>query len=364
MNFSLTEEQQMLEDAVRRFVEKEYQGSGSGALADTTRARWKMLAELGLLGLLVPVEHGGLGKDITDALLVMRMFGRGLVSEPYLSNAVVAASILERAASPTQQAYWLPALANGSTLFAIASEDDNDQPQPEGVLWRDGRIYGRKSAVLAGNQADWLIVPAQCADTGKERLFCIDTQSKGLLMDVYPGLDDISSTEIQFDGVQAEASRELTAFINGVSSLEWGLDMGRTALCAEAWGLMEALMEQTLEHLNTRKQFGKPLSSFQVLQHRIVDIMASVEQTHSIALMAASGMQSDSETLRQQRVSAAKALLGRYIRHVCEQITQSLGGMGMTREFKLTRYCRRLHAIGMTWGDTNFHMDRFGEVAA
>jgi len=366
MDFTLTQEQQMLDEAVRRFVEKEYVQSGqddSDQEPGYPLSRWQALADMGLLGLLVPPAHGGLGKDMTDVFVVMRALGQGLIREPYIGTALVAASMVARGGTDAQKSAWLLGIAEGSLTFALATEDYDRTPGPSGLEMRDGRLYGHKSAVLCGDSADWLIVPVSSRspdDTGT-RVFCIDARAPDVSHVRYTNIDGQRSAEITFDGVPVDAANELCSGGHPASLLEWGLDIGRMALCAEAVGALETLLQQTLEHLATRQQFGQNLGRFQVLQHRAVDMMVSVELAHSVALMAAAGIESGDDDTRRRYVSTCKAQMGRYIRHVCEQAIQTFGGMGMTREFEPTRYVRRLLAISMTWGNTEFHIDRYSE---
>lgn len=358
MDVTLTEEQKMLEAAVRRFVDKEYAAGQDHAASPQ---RWQAMADLGLLGLLVPEAHGGLGKGLAEAHVVMRGLGRALMPEPYVYTALVAASLIARGAAAATQASWLPAIAEGKRRLAIAVDDDAGQALPEGVVLRDGRLHGRRSAVWGGDAADALLVPCTDAD-GTTRLFCIDTRTAGLQRTGYPDIDGQHSAEIAFRGVSVREGFELAGDGGAGALLDWGLDIGRAALCAEASALLDVLLEQTLEHLATRKQFGQVLGSFQVLQHRAVDMMVAAETAHSVALMAAAGIASGNDGLRRRQVSAAKAQLGRCIRQACESATQTFGGMGMTREFAPTRTVRRLLVIDMTWGDALFHTDRFMET--
>lgn len=350
MNLSLTPEQQMLDDAVRRFVEKGHDTANAPA------ARWAAFAELGLLGLMVPPEHGGLGHGAVEAYVVMRALGGAVVPEAYVSTALVGASLIDRAGSTAQKDRWLSAIVAGSLRFAIANEDNDDGAAPQGLALRGDRLYGRKSAVWGGDSADLLIAPS--ADG---RLFCVDRRAGGVQVTPYADIDGRRSAEVEFVGVAVDASMELG---EGAAALDHALDVGRAALCAEASGLLAALLDQTLEHLSTRRQFGQPLGSFQVLQHRAVDMLVAVELAHSAALIAAAGLASDSADMRRRQVSAAKAQVGQSIRQICEQAIQTFGGMGMTLEFAPTRAVRRLLAIDMTWGDRQFHIDRFDRTPA
>lgn len=352
MNLSLDSNQTMLDDAVRRFVER---GTGPG----TSQVEiWSGFADLGLLGLVVASEHGGMGYGPVEAYVVMRALGSGLVKSPYVPTALVAATLIAQTGTRSQQEDWLSAIAAGSLIVSIASEDDDDQPGPQGLVLRDGRLYGRKSAAWHLGEVDRFIA---CTDDGL--LFCLDARSENLNCTRYANIDGYVSDELEFAGVAVDHRSEL-AVGDGAAALEAGLDFGRAGLCAEACGLLETLLQQTLEHLATRRQFGQPLGSFQALQHRAVGMLVAVELAHSAALIAAAGLESQGLAQRRRLVSAAKAQTGASIRQVCEEAIQIFGGMGMTDEYAPTHVVRRLLAIDMSWGDRQFHIDRFDKTRA
>ena len=378
MDFTLAEEQQMLADLVSRFVEKEYAFEARRKLAATPRGwseqHWTTLAEMGLLGLNVPEEYGGMNASIAETMIVMEGLGRGLVLEPYLSTAVLGARLLSRAGTDAQKARWLPALAAGRLKTALATLEPGARfdlsniattarPQGAGFI-----IDGRKGVVIHGDSADLLLVSARTSgeqtDTAGITLFAIDPHAPGVTLRGFPALDGLRVAEVSFSGVSVGAEAVLGSVNEGYSLLEWTVDQGMFALCAEAVGTMARLAELTYDYLRVRTQFGKPIGSFQALQHRAADILAAVEQARSVVYFAASRL--DGEDLhedtagRSRALSAAKNVIGRSGRFVGQQAVQLHGGMGMTDELPVGWYFKRLVCIDMTWGDAQHHLERYG----
>jgi len=376
MDFSLSDEQRMLADLVGRFVDKDYgfeaRKASVAAPEGFLRQHWQTLADTGLLGLNVPEAHGGLGGTPADTVVVMEAFGRGLVVEPFLHNAVVAARLLADAGSPAQQQALLPALAAGERLFAVACLE----PAGRYDLWHvdtraqavDGGwvLDGAKCTVHYGDTADVLVVSARTAGSAGDRdgisLFLVDPKADGVHVQGFPTFDGQRVAEVRLDGVKLGADALLGQAGGGYAVLEHAIDHGIVALCAEAVGAMQQLVDLTAEYLRTRKQFGKAIGSFQALQHRAAEMVISVEQARSAALMAAAHADDADAAERRRVVSAAKSLVGRCGRHVGETATQLHGGMGMTDEMLSGHYFKRLTGIDKTWGDSEHHAELFAET--
>lgn len=362
MNFTFSDDERMLAEAVDRFVDKAYADDAAPAEGqEAASRRWSALADLGLLGLHVDEAHGGMGRPATDSFLVMRAMGRRGVAEPYVSSAVVAARLIARGGSPAQQARWLPKLAGGNCQIALAIVEDQPNFSIERTRTRlaDNCINGAKSVVLDAQTANWLLVPV--IDEGALRIACIAANAPGVTMKPCEGIDGRPMADIAFEAVTVASDQWLEAepACPRAELLDWALDHGRAALCGEAYGAMARLHELTLEHLKSRSQFGQLLGKFQVLQHRAVDMMILVEQVHSMALLAAAGADSPDAAVRRRHVSAAKALAGRFGRQLGEHAMHIFGAMGMTQELSATRLFKRLLAIELTWGDAGFHTDRY-----
>lgn len=361
MNFELNDEQRMLEDAVGRLVAGKLRGERPVfAISDAAwQQRWQQLAELGVAGLLVNPEHGGTGMGLLDAVVVARALGRGNARLPFAVCAASALWLLDQAASPAFKSQWLTQACAGEVLFTLAVDDDNHLPQPPGVRLEGQVLHGRKSAVVAGGMAQWLIVPAQ--DTaGATRLLAVPADHPEVCIWSVPQLDGHNSAELQFNGVPLADVEELNAGADPTDLLAKALDIGRVVLCAEAQGLMESLWHQATDYLKNRRQFKQSLIQFQVLQHRLVDMLMNVESAHSATLLgAASLLESNADAERSQQVALTKCRVGRLAVQVAEQATQCFGGMGITDEFESSHYTRRLHTIDMTWGNADEQLRRY-----
>ncbi|CAB3722364.1 acyl-CoA dehydrogenase family protein [Paraburkholderia rhynchosiae] len=374
MDFALAEEQQMLADVVGRFVDNEYAFEARRRLAATTQcwssAHWSTLADMGLLALNVPEQYGGLGASPAETMIVMEALGRGLVLEPFLSTAVLGARLIGVAGHEARKASWLASLAAGSLKTALATLE----PGARFDLWNvtttakaSGAGYvlnGRKGVVLHGDSADLLFVSARTSgeptDTAGITLFAVDAKATGVTVKGFPALDGQRVAEITLDDVHVNADAVLGTVDEGFALLEWTVDHGIFALCAEAVGAMEKLADLTYDYLRTRKQFGAPIGKFQALQHRAADILSAVEQARSMVYFAAAKLADDDTRESHRAVCAAKAMIGRSGRFVAQQAIQLHGGMGMTDELSVGWYVKRLTCIDMTWGNTEHHVELYG----
>ena len=326
---------------------------------------------MGLFALNVPLEQGGIGGGPVETYLVMEQLGRGLVLEPYLVTGVLAPRLLARFGSAAQQTRFLPGIADGSTRFALAAGEPqarfslNEVRTTARALDGGFELSGHKAVVLHGDSARWLLVPARSAgepsDTLGISLFLVDTQAAGVRLQGFPTLDNQRAAELQLDRVRVEAEQLIGQAGHGFALLEWAVDQALAALAAEAVGAMDKLTELSCEHLRTRTQFGKPIGSFQALQHRAADMRIAVEQARALALMAAAKVDHPERAERRRAASAAKAMAGRSGRYVGQQATQLHGGMGMTDEMACGHYFKRLTAIDLTLGDTEHHVELYGE---
>lgn len=373
MDFNYSEEQQMLADTLARFVADAYSLDARRKLAASklgfSSEHWQQFADLGLLGLNIPEQHGGLNGTPADTLIVMQAFGRGLVLEPYLSTAVLGAALISASGSEQQQSQWLPAIAAGSKRLALATLEPESRFDLWHITTRAERIAdhhvlnGCKSVVLHGDSADALIVSARTSADEDDRdgvtLFLVDANAVGVDIRGFPNIDGQRSAEVTFNNVVVPADAILGAVDEGYEPLELTVDTGIAALCAEAVGCMETLLEITTEYLRTRTQFGRPIGTFQSLQHRVADMAIAIEQARSAAYLAAARVQAPDLLQRRQAVSAAKALVGRSGRYVGQQAVQLHGGMGMTDELAVGHYFKRLTCIDMTWGNTEHHTERY-----
>jgi len=376
MDFKLDEEQQMLADTVQRFVNQAYAFDDWRKLAASARGfseqHWQTLAAMGLTGLNVPENHGGLGAGPLETMIVMEQLGRGLVLEPFLSTAVVGAALVARGATPTIQADLLPGIAAGTQRVALAALEPQgrfDLCDIETTAVRAGagyRLDGRKSAVLHGDSAHHLIVAARTAgastDAAGISLFVVDARAPGVTIKGFPNADRQRSANVGFAGVLVDADRLVGTHDAGYDLLEWGVDRGIAALCSEAVGTMSRLHEITMEYLRTRKQFGQPIGRFQALQHRAAEMLVGLEHARSVTLLATAQVDATDRQARRRALSAAKAVVGRHARFMGQQAIQLHGGIGMTDELATGHYFKRLHCMEMTWGDTQHHTELFSAL--
>jgi alkylation response protein AidB-like acyl-CoA dehydrogenase len=373
MDFKLSDEQQQLRDTLARFVQKDYTFDKRKAILKSaegySREAWRQLAEMGLTALGLPEEHGGLAGTAVDTMVVMEVFGRGLVVEPYLATVVLGAGLVAAAGSAKQQAAILPKVASGELLLALAHFETDSRYEIGHVATKakkqnDGYVLnGAKTVVLHGAQAGTLIVSARTA--GEERdakgisLFLVDRKAAGLTVRDNPTHDGQRAAELTLKNVRGEL---LGKEGQGAALVEAALARGIAALCAEAVGNMAALVELTLSYIKTRKQFGVPIGSFQVLQHRMADMLMQVEQARSMMLLAAAKADSDDVADRRRAIAAAKTLIGQAGRFVGQQAVQLHGGIGVTDEASVSHYFKRLTLINATFGDADHHLGLFSDA--
>ena len=365
MDFDFTEDQQALRDAVRRFVDKDYaferrvQIERAGGF---DRAAWDGLAGLGLTALAVPEAHGGLGFGAVEAMVVMEELGRGLVLEPIAQGALIAPAVLSRAPDALQ-ADWLPRIVGGEALVVLAHQEAKSRYRLNRVATRavDGQLTGVKSLVPAGDVADAFIVPARVSGTDDApdgiALYLVERSAAGAHTRPYSLYDGSRAAEVHFDNTPAQL---IAGPEDGLALLEVAADIGIAAQAAEAVGVMEKYLALTVEYLNTRKQFGVAIASFQALRHRAADVKMQLELARSMSYYATLRL-GDAPAVRRRALSQAKVQLGHSMRFVGQQCTQMHGGIGVTDEYAGSHYFKRLTVMEMQWGDTLHHV---GEVSA
>jgi alkylation response protein AidB-like acyl-CoA dehydrogenase len=376
MNFDLTDTQRMLQDTAARLIRERYSFEERNRILASpegfSREIWALFAELGLLGVEIAEEYGGIGGDFQDLAIVLDAFGRGLVVEPFLPTVVLGAGLIGAAATGEQKDEILPKLVEGQLFLALAHGEAKARynlAHVETVAARsdDGWILtGAKAVVLGGDCADIFIVSARTSgaitDTAGISLFLVERGSPGLEIRGYPNVDGTRAAELTLEGVHVRAAQILGTEGEAYLLIEQAIDRGIAALCAEAIGVMAALNDITLDYLKTRTQFGVPIGSFQVLQHRLVDLFVAQEQATSLAILASDRANSSDPTERRRAVSAAKVLIGRSGRLVGQDSIQMHGGIGLTKEYSAGHYFKRLTAIDRIFGDADYHLARFATL--
>lgn len=367
MDFDFTDDQESLRDAVRRWVDKGFsfeRRHGIAKAGGKTRAVYAELAELGLTGLVIPEAHGGLGFGAVEAMVVSEELGRGLVNAPYAQGALIAPALLSAAPAELQSA-WLPKIADASALVVLAHQERTaryrlnhvtTQAKQSGAAWA---LTGAKSIVPAGDEADALIVPARISGAADAAsgigLFLVAKGASALAVRGYPTQDGARAAEVTFAATPAALITN-----DGLATLEMAVDAGIAALCAEGVGVMDKLVALTAEYMNTRKQFGVAIASFQALRHRMADVKMQLELARSMSYFASLKL-GEAGPQRRRAVAQAKVQLGNSMRFVGQQCIQLHGGIGVTDEYIGSHYFKRLTVMEMTFGDT---LHSLGEVSA
>jgi len=367
MDFEFTDDQVSLRDAVAKWVDKGFDFSRRHAIAKAggkTRDVYAELAELGLTGLVVPETHGGMGFGAVEAMVVMEELGRGLVNAPYAAAALVVPVLLS-AAPEAVKAAWLPKIASAAALVVPAIQERGARYELSHVTTTATQaaggwtLTGQKHVVPAADEADAFVVVARLSGAVNSPagigLFLIETGAAGVTVTGYPTQDGSRAGELKLDNAIATLVSS-----DGFALLEQAVDVGIAAACAEGVGAMDRMVALTVDYMNTRKQFGVTLSTFQALKHRIADVKMQQELGRSMSYYASLKL-GEPGPQRRRALSQAKVQLGQSMRHVGQQCTQIHGGIGVTDEYVSSHYFKRLTVLEMAYGDTMHHL---GEVSA
>src|SRR5882757_9234653 len=375
MNFEFSDEQQQLQDTVSRYLTEQYAFDKFRAInaspSGWDKAAWTGLAELGVLALNVPVAQGGLGFGPLETLSVMGACGRSLLLEPFLSSAVIATALL-RAFDDAAAAELLTRMATGDAIAVLAHYEPDSRFETQWVKSRarkSGDNYlldGHKAVVLHAGAADTLLISARTSgepgDAEGISLFRVPRDAKGLSLDQYPTIDGQRAADIYLNGVQVQESSRLGVEGGALPGIDAALDVGLAALCAEAIGVMQALVDATVAYVQSRQQFGTAIGRFQALQHRIADMLIHLEQARSMSYLAAMRCGDQNVSERRRALSAAKAVVGQSCRFVAQQAVQLHGGMGMTDELIVSHWFKRLTAAELMFGDSDTHLQRYAAL--
>lgn len=378
MDFDPTEDQRLLAESVARLLADRYAFEQRKAILKTPEGwsaeLWARYAELGLLGLPIAEEHGGFGGGAVDVMLLMQAFGRHLVLEPYLASVVLGGTAVRLAGSAAQQAEILPGVAAGTVKLAFAHAERQARYDLTDVLTtaapRDGGfvLEGAKSVVLHGDAADRLVVSARTAGSRDEAegisLFLVDGDAPGVARRGYALRDGTRAAEISLSGVQVPKSALLGERDGGLPVVERVVEAGIAATAAEVVGAMEAMQAMTLDYLKTRQQFGRPIGDNQALQHRAAEMMVALEQGRSMAMLAAMMVEEPDAAERARNISMAKVGVGQAGRFVSQNAIQLHGGIGMTEEYAVGHFFRRVMVIEHMFGDAAHHLDRLADQVA
>lgn len=373
MNFDLTEEQEIIVESVAKFVRNDSPVERFRKLRDTERGwdtgMWERMGGYGWLGVTYPEEQGGFGGSFVDAALILEQLGRGLVPEPYIASVILAGGLISRYGNDSQREAFLTPMIEGKTSLALAYVERQSRYNLNDCLTtveRKGDRYtlqGEKTWVLNGAFADHIVVLARSAggefDEDGLSLFIVDGAANGLTRVSVNGMDGQRTGLLRFDSVELGPDRLLGEEGRGLELLEWAIDRGAAAACAEGQGQIQELLDRTVAYLKERQQFGVPIGSFQALQHRAADMFAETELCKSTMILAAIQADSDDSEERKADISAAKLQLSHGGWFVQENAIQLLGGIGITDEQDEGLFFKRLRVLNALFGDADYHVERF-----
>ncbi|MFY8103257.1 MAG: acyl-CoA dehydrogenase family protein [Ramlibacter sp.] len=361
MDFDFSDDQEQLRDAVRKWVDRSYGFERRRAAVRAggyDAAAYRELTELGLAGLYIPEAYGGMGMGPVEGMVVMEELGRGMVLEP-LGQTLITSGVMAGYAPSTVQSDWLPRIASGEALVVLAHQERaarwkldrcETRATQAGGAWR---VSGTKSLVPAGDHADAFLVPAMTE--GAMALWLVRRQDAGVTTRGYVTQDGSRAAEVMMaDAPATLVTRE------GVAALEHAVDIGIAAVCAEGVGVMDKTMELTASYLNTRKQFGVPIASFQALRHRMADMKMQQELGRSMSYYASLKLNAPPEE-RRMALARAKYQVGVAMRFVGQNAVQLHGGIAVTDEYIVSHYFKKLTQLELSFGDSLHHL---GEVSA
>ena len=377
MDFSYSEVQQMLQDSVKKFVSKNYDFDTRSKIIESdsgySEENWKLFAELGWLTVPFSEEDGGLGGSAVDLMVMMEEFGKANLVEPYLPSVVLCGCLISELATGEVREQMLGKLVGGDLQLALAASETGSRFNSSKVATTaksngsDIVINGRKIAVLNGSNANELLVVAR--ESGGEvdadgiSVFLVNPDTSGVTVRPFTNIDGQKSSEIDFADVIVSASARLGEQGNALMAIEKVIDKAIIAVSAEAVGVLETLLQKTVEYSKTRKQFGTVIGTFQALQHRMADMFIECQLARSIVVMAAMKLDgSAGQVEKTKAVSAAKSRVGKAIRKVSQEAVQIHGGIGVTNELDVGHYFKRATALEIMFGNTDYHIERFASL--
>ena len=368
MDFEHTEDRRMLSDTLQRFLADKYpmetRMSAAASEPGFDRDVWAQMAELGVIGALLPEEAGGFGGAGFDIMVVFEQLGRALSVEPMLATGVLGAGLVAELGSEAQKAQLEDVIA-GARLMTLAHSEPAARYELAHVETKaeGGKLTGRKCVVPNAETADVLVVSARTSGGATDEdgisLYLVDAKGEGVTIREVPSVDGGRVADVMLDGAPGEL---LGPEGGAYSALETAAARATVALSAEALGAMAVCVDLTVDYSKQRKQFGVPIGKFQALQHRMVDMGVELEQARSAVINAAGRLEADRRT-REMYVSACKNMIGRAGKYVAEEAIQIHGGIGMTWEYAVGHYAKRVTMIDHQFGDADHHMERFIQLS-
>jgi len=377
LDFSYTEEQQMLQESVQKFVQKNYEFATRTKIIASekgySKENWELFAELGWLTVPFCEEDGGFGGSAVDLTVMMVEFGKANLVEPFTPTAILGGGLVSALGEKGQKPELLGPLMEGKLQLACAYAETGSRFNLSNVTTTatvDGdqiKLDGEKINVLNGSNADKLLVVARESGAQTDRngisIFLVDNGCDGLSIQPYTNVDGKKAAQIGFASVSVPLSARLGEAGGALPALEAVIDRATVAVSAEAVGALEALLQKTVEYSKIRKQFGTPIGTFQALQHRMADMFIECQLARSIVIMAAMKLDStENDVEKSKAVSAAKSRVGKAIEKVGQEAIQIHGGIGMTEELDVGHLFKRVTAIDIQFGNTDYHTARFSSL--
>jgi len=376
MDFSFTSEQDQLRDTVAKLVSQKYDFDTRRKVAKSEAGwrpeMWSQFAELGLLGASFTEAEGGFGSGPIEAMIISEEFGKGLVIEPYLQTVVIGGNFFRHGGTDAQKEEHIAGIIGGETRFAFAYSEPKsrfDLNDISTTARKDGASYtlnGHKAVVIGAPFATHLIVTARTSGAQRDAngitVFLVARNAKGVTTRDYPTVDGLRASEVYFENVAVGADAVIGKVDGGLPLVEKVVDNAIAALCAEAVGCFKVLNEATISYAKQRKQFGQSIATFQVLQHRMVDMFMAAEQASSMTYMVTLKLD-EADKARKLAASAAKVQIGKAGKLVSQDAVQIHGGMGMTDELNVGHFFKRVTMIESQFGNTDWHLRRYTELS-
>ena len=378
MDLSLSAEDSILRDSVERFVRQSYPFNERRNFVNENKSfleeNWQKFSKLGWLGLNLPEEFGGNGGSAVDTMVVAEALGPGLILEPFLETVVIGSKLIQLGYNEKLKSELLSNLVGGRLILTFAFAEPQSRYSLSDVQLSAKPnedqfvLNGKKAVVRHASSADKIIVSARTAGGRRDKrgitLFLVERNNPGLSRRDYRLQDDVPASELIFDNVFLSRTAMIGDLDCALPIVELAVDHGIAMVCAEAVGIMSALYTATLQYVKTREQFGQPIGKFQVIKHRMVDMLMACEEARSMAYMATLKLDESDPNVRKRATSAAKVCIGKAARFVAQQSIQLHGGIGMTDELDVGHYFKRLTMIDILFGDVDFHLRRYSACAS
>ncbi len=373
MELGLNEEQELLKASAEKYFRDNYSFELRRNYIETAsnnNKQWKHFSDLGWLGLPLDTKYGGYSGNISDVMVLMETFGSSLVLEPYVNFIILSGKIIEKFSPSDKAALILPLIIRGERKISFAfsepySRYDNKEVQTIAIKDKQSWILkGMKNFVIGSSFCDQFLIPAICKEEKEIKIFLLNKKTENLVINSYENIDNSSVADITLNNLKVDNSNLIGSCKKEAyeKNIDYLIDYATLSNCSQALGIIDKMYELTLEYVKTRKQFGKKIGDFQVIQHRLVDIFIKKEEMRSLNYMAQVNMhKSDKE--RKRNISMNKIFLGTHANHISQECIQIHGGMGVADEMRIGHYFKRLTSLNTIFGNTDYHYERYADNA-